>query len=287
MRSLSLIAALGTMLGCEADGDVRVLELPPLERPTPEARLGLPEIAGSWRFAGWEIVRGDSTSLERTFPSFGELELSTQRLDSIAGTFRLAGGQAAVVGEVRKSGDVALVTLAGGAPDRFIAGRYLQDTLWLELTSIMPAEEWPQEARAAFVRGAPEAPIAWLRGARPGDAAPEAVPDSLEAMTDSIVGPPAAVTPGTGTPTPGGPSGAPPPAARPSAQPPAAAPSGRPQPIPTAPPSPSPVAPAPAAPPPAAQPTPPEPDPEPEPEPEPEPAPRAPPRLLGDPVSPQ
>src|SRR5690606_23580152 len=83
------------------------------DAPSPEARLGLPEVAGVWRFAGWEIVRGDSTSLERTFPSCGELVLETPRLDSIAGTFQRAGGPAPVVGAVRRGGALALAAGAG------------------------------------------------------------------------------------------------------------------------------------------------------------------------------
>lgn len=162
---LTPVLALQVLLtACDSDADVEVLPLPPLERPSPEARAGLPEVHGTWRFAGWEVIRGDSTALERTFPSFGDIRLDVQRLDSLAGSFATAGGAAEVVGEVRRDGWVALVTLRGGVPAEFITGRYARDTLWLELTSVMAPDEWPRDARAAFVRDQPSGPLAWIRG---------------------------------------------------------------------------------------------------------------------------
>src|SRR5690606_6144657 len=152
--------------------------LPPLERPSREARLGLPEVAGTWHFAGWEVVEGDSVSLARTFPSFGALMLPVQRLDSIAGTFMIGERPAESVGEVRRDGWVSLVTLTDGVPGAYLAGQYLRDTLWLELASILPPDEWPRDARAAFVRDTPTGPLAWLRGAGPRieDVAVDTVP---------------------------------------------------------------------------------------------------------------
>ena len=309
-----LLAAVVAVAGCDPAENVEVLPLPALERPTREARLGIPEVAGSWRFAGWEIIRGDTTALERTFPSFGELRLDTQRLDSIAGTFDLAGGRRGVMGEVRRDGNISLVTYGAGDLGSFIAGRFASDTLWLELTSVLPAEEWPRDARAAFVRTPVQEPITWLRGARPG-ATPPAVDSTL--LVDSLGRPliPGAAVPGAAVP--GGPTVSPggqvqPPVGRPSgvqpAQPARPQPAGvqpaqpaRPQPAgvqqptvtqprPAAPsttPSPRPAAP-PAAPP-AARPSPPPapapaPAPAPPPAPEPEPQDDSAPPLLGDPV---
>lgn len=288
-RVRAILATLATMMlvgGCDAAEDVEVLPLPELDRPSAEARLGLPEIAGTWRFAGWEIIDGDSTSLERTFPSFGALEIRTQRLDSIAGAFALAGGPSAVVGDVRRDGRVSLVTYSAAGPGQFIAGEVERDTLWLELTSVLAADEWPQDARAAFVREPVAEPIAWLRGARPGDVPPPM--DSVPAMQ-----PAEGLVPGaTGAqpaPQPGEPRTLPrQPGQQPAAQP--AQPS-RPQPTqPSQPAQPRPSQPSPAQPSqPAPQPRPapaqPEPEPEPEPvrQPEPEPEPDLPP-LLGDPV---
>lgn len=260
------------------------MPLPSLDRPTPEARLGLPELAGMWRFAGWEVIRGDSAALERTFPSFGELALSTQRLDSIAGTFVLGGSRVPVVGEVRRDGEVAIVTYVEGTPGSFIAGRVQRDTLWLELTSVLAADEWPRDARAAFVRSPVLEPIAWLRGARPGDLEPEVPVDSAESVDPS--------GPLTPEPQPTAPQ---PPASGtqpgPTEQPSQPQPSGpTPQPAPSTQPSPQPTPEQvpPSEPPAQAQPEPePEPDAQPEPEPQPEPeAEQEGPRLLGEPVDP-
>jgi len=46
------IALAAVTAACDPGGDVVVEPLPPLERPSPEARLGLPELAGPWRLAG-------------------------------------------------------------------------------------------------------------------------------------------------------------------------------------------------------------------------------------------
>lgn len=313
----SAVATLLVVWGCDAASDVDIQPLPALERPSAEARLGLPEIAGTWRFAGWEIERGDSVTLERTFPSFGDLALTTQRLDSIAGLFALATGTTPVIGEVRRNGDVTMVTLPGGVPDRFIAGSVAEDTLWLELTSILAPGEWPQDARAAFVTEPASEPIAWIRGARPSMEPPVdsiAIADSIAAAqmpaagdslgsaipTAPTVGAPGTTPPATGRPTPGGvtpPGNAQPANPNPTtpdrpqptrpAQPRPTQPSPA-QPTPTrpAPTQPSPTQPAPSAP---ADPAPDnEPEPEP-PQPEPEvevpdiPEPDLPP-LLGDPI---
>lgn len=262
-RSIPILAVVVvvTSVGCEPADDVEVLALPPLEYASAEARLGLPELEGIWRFAGWEVIPGDSAALTQTFPSFGELIFETQRLDSVAGVFSLHGGRAPVVGEVRRDGWIALVTLNGREPTAFVTGRYSQDTLWLEMTSVMAADEWPRAARAAFVRGAAGNPIAWFRGTVPGAVAAAAPSDSLVAAL------PAA--PAT---TEAGPTSDPvtrtPPATR---MPPT--PLG----TPTRPETPAPRA-APPPPPPAA-PRPPPPPPAPRPEPDP------PIRLLGEPVT--
>lgn len=222
--------------GCGPDEDVELLALPPLERPSPEARLGIPEVTGVWRFAGWEIIEGDSTSLDRTFPSFGELRFQTQRLDSIAGSFMMGGTAVPVIGDVRRDGRLTFVTLAGDNAQSFVAGTYLQDTLWLELTSVLAADEWPQNARAAFVREAPSEPaFAWLRGARVVEPPPPLPVDSLATGTSAATGdiPPGATPPGGpatgGATVPGaGPTGQPRPAQQPSVTTPTPTPSRQP-----------------------------------------------------------
>lgn len=325
MRAARLLIVLG-LAGCGSDADAELLALPPIDRPSPEARLGLPEVEGSWTFVGWEIVEGDSTSLERTFPSFGALRFDTQRLDSIAGSFVLGGGPVAVVGDVRRDGKVTFVTLPGGSAGAYVAGSYVRDTLWLELTSILPRDEWPRDARAAFVREpTSEAPFAWLRGARVPDTPPSLPVDSLAADSSGFGSPPAGAAvsgseqePVTPQPTPLPPAGGQPPAVQPSApaaqpgQQPSAPPAGprpatppptnQPAPQPSAPQSPTPQ-PGPAPQPqPQPQPQPaPQPQPQPAPQPQPEPEPEAPPPapapvppppadplppLLGEPVNP-
>ena len=281
-RSSVPLVGLLLVSACEPADDVRVLPLPSLERLTPEARLGIPEIVGAWQFAGWEIVRGDTTSLERTFPSFGALNIQGQRLDSVAGTFALGGQPTPVVGEVRRDGWIALATMNGDVPTGYVTGQLDRDTLWLELTSVMPTDEWPRDSRAAFVQGAGGTPIVWLRGTIPGQPTLPAA-DSLGAALDSL-GQPVAIpsAPATGAPSPQVPSGAGAAATgqQPAAPPPAAAP--RPAPAPTTPPAgqTSPPAAAPVVPPPAPPPPPPPPPPDPEPAPE---SPQGPP-LLGVPI---
>jgi hypothetical protein len=272
MRGIICLGLAASLLGCEAAEDVRVLPLPPLVLPSPEARLGLPEIAGTWRFAGWEVVRGDTTALERTFPSFGELRIEVQRLDSIAGTFTIVVGTVPVVGEIRRDGGIALVALAEGAPTSFLAGRYERDTLWLEVSSVMPPDEWPRDSRAAFVQDPSREPLAWLRGYRAPEVPPPLPSDTLGVDFDAV--PP---EPGPDTPPPA-PTPLPADPGVPGVTPPAA-------PAPALPPAPPPAPPPPAPPPPAPEPAVPPPPPPPPPPPEPEPEPDFPP-LLGEPVIP-
>lgn len=269
------------LLGCEAAENVSVLPLPALEHSTPEARLGLPEVEGEWRFTGWEIAQGDSTALERSFPVFQEVRLDTQRLDSVAGSFATGGNAWPAVGEIRRDGRIALVTLGQGDPNGFLAGIVARDTLWLEITSVVAGGEWPQGGRAAFVRGPAEGPIAWLRGARPADLARIAAampPVAVDSAADLDAGRPEAV------PAAPSPSGARP---RQESRPPIGTPAA---PLPTPPSGPVTPAPRAAPPPPATLPSAPpaprdaaEPEGERRPEVEPEPR-REPPRLLGVPV---
>jgi hypothetical protein len=141
------------------------MPLPNLDGVSPEARIGLPEVEGLWSFAGWEVARGDSTVVDRSFPGFGDLHVDVQRLDSIAGLLTISGRTVPFIGEVRRSGRLAMVTVVGEDPGRFVAGVVQSDTLWFEMGSILSTDEWPMEARAAYVRDVPEGPAAWVRGA--------------------------------------------------------------------------------------------------------------------------
>lgn len=310
----AVLLALGA---CGPDEDVQLLALPPEERPSPEARLGLPELAGDWNFGGWEVVEGDSTALERTFPGLGQLRFTTQRLDSIAGAVVLNGTPVPVVGDVRRDGRLTFVTLGSDGPRNFAAGVYQRDTLWLELSSLLPADEWPRNARAAFVRETPSVPpFAWLRGARIPEVLPAPPVDSLAPDSAEVPGgsggdfstpspsggatPPAEATPGQGrpaqppTPSPALPSGqaAAQPQPQPQAQPqPQPQPGGQPSPNPTPPAAPQPPTPGPGNQPVEPSPAPAQQPQAPSPEAPPAPAPSQPPAegpgpLLGEPIDP-
>jgi hypothetical protein len=211
--------------GCREAGSAEVQPLPPLERPSPEARAGLPEMAGTWRFAGFEIPPADTAPVRmgvwRMTPP-GEVRVETQRLDSVAGRYVREGGEFPVVGEVRRDSTFAVVALGGG-DGSIVAGRFRRDTLWIELTTLSAAETWPRGTRAGLVRRPPGEPFLRLVGG-----APIAVPADTAPPVDGVA-PPAGVPPAEG----------PPPAAAP-ARPPAPA-----QPTPA---QPTPAQPAPAEP---------------------------------------
>jgi hypothetical protein len=171
MLACSMAAAL---TGCD---DVRAVEaadiepLPPLERPSPERRLGLPEVEGLWRFAGFEVPPRDSAAVREgglTLTPPGDFRFETQRLDSVAGQYLRGETAFAFHGEVRRDSTYALVAQDADGTLRFVAGRMQADTLWLELTSFPSAAAWPSGSRAALVRGdAPPEPFLRLRGGVP------------------------------------------------------------------------------------------------------------------------
>lgn len=153
-RPLACGAVLIMLGACDAASGVTVQPLPPADRPSPEARAGLPELEGTWRFAGW--VLPDSAAMAAAGSSLiapGELRLVHQRLDSISGSYVADGVAAPLVGEARRDKRFALVALAGGDQNRYVAGQVSRDTLWVELTSLPGAESWPVGTRAAWVRG--------------------------------------------------------------------------------------------------------------------------------------
>lgn len=279
MTSRSKRALLGICIAaaaCDAAEGVRVQELPPTERPSAESRAGLPEVAGVWRFAGWELARGDSAGLAADLPALGELRVQTQRLDSVAAAYVQGGTQLPLVGEVRRDSVLALAARVGGE-GRFLAGRVRRDTLWVSLTSLLPRESWPADARAAFVRTQVATPFKRLEGAVPLAAAMDST--ALLAAADSLRADTAAP-----------PAGAPPAAAPlPATAPPARAPVAQPQ--PQQPRTETPPAQQPPAqrPPVQAQPARPQPEPaRPQPTPAPQPTPPRPslPPLLGEPIRP-
>jgi hypothetical protein len=276
-RRAFLPAALLLTAACGPADDVRVQPLPPLTALSAEARAGVPTVAGTWRFAGWEVAQGDSASLDAPLPGFGAIALSSQKRDSIGGSYVVPGGRAPLAGEVRRDGVISLVTFLAPGDGRYLAGTLARDTFWMEMSSLAEPGRWPDGARAAFVR-TPVAgpPFVRMQGALP----PVAQVDS--AALDSIAAAAAAATPPASTP----PTNTPPTTTPPVTTPPAAPPYRPTTPVPQ-----------PAAPetrPPAETPrpapdtsrTPPRVTPRPQPEPEPAPADtqREPPRLLGVPV---
>lgn len=250
-RGTKVRARLGALLVCcaalgacsEAES-VEVQDLPPLRRPSAEVRAGLPEVKGTWRFAGFEIPAADTALVrERVYALLppGDFQIGTQRLDSIAGQYVRGGTAFPFVGEVRRDSVISLVAFSGGT-GQFVAGRVRKDTLWVELTTFQSAvESWPRGTRAALVRGTVAAPFRRLLGG-----APITVPvdsarlDSLRLDSLRRAGvavPPAGAQPVPGQPLPGQPVVVPPAGQQPVQQRPPVAqprpPAAQPRPPPT------------------------------------------------------
>jgi hypothetical protein len=185
-RRIGAVLACCAALAAGACGDaegVEVQPLPPLQRPSAEARAGLPEVRGVWRFAGFEIPAGDTAAVrERVYPLIppGELRVITQRLDSVAGQYVREGVAFPFTGEVRRDSAMTVVAFSEGVA-QFAAGKVVRDTFWIELTSFTTGQSWPPGTRAALVRGAVRAPFRRLLGG-----APIALPVDSVALRDSI-----------------------------------------------------------------------------------------------------
>lgn len=230
-----LLALCAALAGCDAAEAGDIEPLPPLQRPSAEARAGLPEVAGRWRFAGFEILPGDTAAVRadstRLIPP-GDLVVQLQRLDSIAGVYARGGAEFPFVGEVRRDGVVAVVVAAPDGTRQFAAGQVVRDTLWLELTSFSSAQAWPAGTRAALVRTPVEQPFRRFVGGRaiplPVDSAAldsMRMADSLAAARrDSAAAAGVPVTPPAATPAPAAQRPQPRPTAPPVRQPPAPTP---------------------------------------------------------------
>lgn len=169
MRGCVAAAAL-LLAACDAGQGAEIQPLPPLKRPSPEVRAGLLEVAGTWRFAGFEISPRDTARL-REAPELlappGDFVITTQRLDSLAGVYTGEGGRYPFVGELRRDGVIALVATDADAVPRFASGRVVRDTFWLELTSFPSLQGWPAGTRAALVRTAVARPFRRFLGGAP------------------------------------------------------------------------------------------------------------------------
>ncbi|HET7234208.1 MAG TPA: hypothetical protein VFJ16_29610 [Longimicrobium sp.] len=167
-RTQAVLAALA-LFGAAACNEARadVEPLPPLHRPTPEERAGLPVLSGRWLFTGFEYPVRDTLRVReqvyRLVPP-GEFRIVTQRLDSIAGQYVRDSVAFPMTGEVRRDGIFSFVAFEPGGVGQFVAGRVVKDTLWIELTGFPSAGSWPPGTRAALVRTPRGAPFVRLRG---------------------------------------------------------------------------------------------------------------------------
>jgi hypothetical protein len=206
---LACCAALAAGACGDAEG-MEIQELPPLRRPTAEARAGLPEVRGVWRFAGFEIPAADTTAVREqvyTMTPPGEIRILAQRLDSIAGQYVRDGVAFPFTGEVRRDSALTIVAFSEGI-GQFAAGHVRRDTFWIELTSFSSAQGWPRGTRAALVRRVGGPPFRRLLGG-----APIYVPVDSTRMRDSmrmdslrragVVVPPGAQPPAGAQPLPG------------------------------------------------------------------------------------
>lgn len=195
-NSLLVGALLCSVQACDLANDARVQPLPPLSRPSPAARAGLPEISGEWRFAGWDLPTADTATALSGLPAPGALLIETQRADSLAGFYVMGPERHRLVGEVRRDSIVALVAYTPAGEGRFLAGRVRGDTLWMELTSLAIADPWPPGTRAAFMRGGTGSPFARL----PGGIVLRTEPEPAVAPDTAAASPPTA--PGAAVPAP-------------------------------------------------------------------------------------
>jgi hypothetical protein len=259
MRRGAAVLLVGAVAACDAAEGVHVQPLPPLDRPSPEARHGLPEVEGVWGHAGWEFPDAQVAEVFDTLARPGDLVFHVQRLDSVAGEYREGAARMQAIGEVRRDRTLALVIAEPEGARRYLTGIVSGDTLWVELTSLEVSEAWPAGTRSAWLRGQrPSLPFFQLPG---GVLLRDTLEiDTLAALPDTV--PPADTLPPL-------PEAAP----QPVPQPPAAAPAPRPEtprppqpePRPEPRPQPPPAEPRPQPQPPAEPPPPAEPRPQPQP----------------------
>jgi len=236
-----VFAGLVALAACGPAEGVEVEPLPPMERPSAEQRAGLPHVAGTWRFAGWEVVNGEAAAALGEPGSPGDIHLTSQRIDSIAGFLVRGEQRIPLVGELRRDGIAALVARDGEAAYGYLAGRLDGDTLIVGIASLGGNEIASYGRGLIFVRGQVGQRI--VRGAdgRLLRDTAVAVPDTLPPAGPPTPARPPAMEPDAGDPAPAQP-------ARPRPMEPADTPQPAPQPQPDPPqpePTPEPVPPAP------------------------------------------
>jgi hypothetical protein len=147
---LTSAVAVAIAAACGPAEGVAVRELPPLERPSPEARAGLIDVHGSWNLAGWEVV---DPAVGEVLPERAprSVRVEEQRLDSLSGQLVGAEASRGFVGEIRRDGIVSLVVGHDDGNPAVVAGAVSRDTLWLEL-STAGGFAIPAGGRAAYIR---------------------------------------------------------------------------------------------------------------------------------------
>jgi hypothetical protein len=220
------------LLGAAACDDAKasVEPLPPLHRPTPEERAGLPILLGRWLFTGFEYPVQDTQRVReqvyRLVPP-GEFRVTLQRLDSVAGQYVRDSVGFPVTGEVRRDGIFSFVAFEPGGAGQFVAGHVAKDTMWIELTAFPSAASWPPGTRAALVRQPKGPPFVRLRGYVPPPPPPvdsAKAGDDGEAQPAPPPPPPSAPAPVTEQPRPRPAPPPPPPPSEPEDIPPVTAP---------------------------------------------------------------
>lgn len=169
MRRLRALVAAAALVGAAAcnDANANVEPLPPLRRPTPEERAGLPLLSGAWKFTGFEYPAEDTAKVRGQVYSLvppGEFDVTVQRLDSVGGSYVREGVTFPFTGEVRRDGIFSFITFEPGGGGAFVAGHATRDTMWIELTGFPSAGSWPPGTRAALVHAPKGPPFIRLRG---------------------------------------------------------------------------------------------------------------------------
>ena len=113
---LVLCALIGAAACREAKADVE--PLPPLHRPTPEERAGLPVVSGRWLYAGFEYPVRDTLRVREGVYQLtppGEFRIAVQRLDSVSGQYVRDSVAFPLTGEVRRDGIFSFVAFEPAA----------------------------------------------------------------------------------------------------------------------------------------------------------------------------